>query len=50
MTLKVKILRIIIFTMEEFGYKHSHLFTLILEELQDEHLRYEKCNSTNSLV
>ena len=40
--LKVKILRIILFSMKEFGYENSHLYTLLLEDIQDNELRYQK--------
>ena len=42
MTLKLKILRIIRFILEEFDFDNSHFFILIDEEIEDEHLRQER--------
>ena len=42
MTLKLKLLRILAFAMEEFGKENTHLFVLIMEEIEIEALRHER--------
>jgi len=42
MTLKLKILRIISFIMQEFDLDQSHLFVLVLEAIEIEHLKHER--------
>ena len=42
MTLKFKLLRILAFIMTEFNKDHTHLFVLVMEELEDEALRTEQ--------
>ena len=46
MTFKAKVLRIVIFAMKEFNYEHSHLYTLILEDLQEAQLAYQESVTT----
>ena len=42
MTLKLKILRIIRFAMQEFDLDQNHLFILVIESIEGEHLRMER--------
>lgn len=42
MTLKLKLLRIISFTMQEFDLDRTHLFVLIMEDIEMEALRHEQ--------
>ncbi len=49
MTLKLKILRCIRFIMQEFDLDQSHLFTLLHEEIEDEHLEIERCWIENNI-
>ena len=42
MTLKLKILRIISFAMQEFDLDQGHLFVLILEAIEIEALKHER--------
>jgi len=46
MTLKLKLLRIIAFIMEEFDLDHTHLFVLIMEEVEGEELRIDQLDLT----
>ena len=42
MTLKLKLLRIIRFILQEFDLDHTHLFILITEDIEMEALRHEQ--------
>ena len=42
MTLKLKLLRIISFILQEFDLDHTHLFILITEDIEMEALRHEQ--------
>jgi len=42
MTLKLKLLKILAYSMEQFDKDHTHLFVLITEEIYDELHRHEQ--------
>ena len=42
MSLKLKLLKILAFAMEQFDKDHTHLFVLITEEIYDELQRHEQ--------
>lgn len=42
MTLKLKLLRILAFALEEFDKGDTHLAILVMEEIEDEALRLEQ--------
>ena len=42
MTLKLKLLRITRFALQEIGQDNSKIFTLILDQIEQEHLRHEQ--------
>lgn len=42
MSLKLKLLKILAFAMEQFDKDHTHLFVLIIEEIIDEAQRCEQ--------
>jgi hypothetical protein len=42
MTLKLKLLRIISFTLQEFDLDHTHFFVLIMEDIEMLALRHEQ--------
>jgi len=42
MSLKLKLLKILAFAMEQFDKDHTHLFVLITEEIEIEALRHEQ--------
>ena len=42
MSLKLKLLKILAYSMEQFDKDHTHLFVLITEEIYDELQRHEQ--------
>jgi len=42
MTLKLKLLRITRFALQEFGLDNNKIFTIILDLIEQEHLKHEQ--------